>query len=65
MNDMLRLRIGELKEEAEETAKFVGVSVSALTRMALRDRIEVERPRMQEARKNASQTQPSTVETKP
>lgn len=64
MKHMLRLRIGELKEEAEETAEFVGVSVSALTRMALRDRIEAERPRMQEARKNAQQPQPSTVEAK-
>lgn len=64
MNDILRLRIGHLKDEAEKTAEFVGVSVSALTRMALRDRIEAERPRMQKARKNASQPQPSTVEAR-
>lgn len=62
MEDILRLRIGDLKEEAEETAKFIGVSVSALTRMALRNFIEEQRPRMQASKASHLEPQHSATE---
>lgn len=57
MKDLLRLRIGDLKTEAAEVAEFVGVSLSDLTRMALREKIEKEQPRLKKSRKNHKPTE--------
>lgn len=40
MQDLLRLRIGDLKDDAARAADYIGVSLSDLTRMALREKVE-------------------------
>lgn len=57
MEDVLRMRIGDLKEEAADLAEFLGVSLSALARLSLREKIEINREQLEAWRKNRQQAQ--------